>query len=211
MPSEFKLDSMTKTCRCVIDMPFYKADKTRQKDFDLDEITDELKKNLFVYALIVHDKDTDKEGVLKKKHVHLVFECPKRHRLSYYLNRLTEMFNVGRDLISIQVSNSFDGDIQYLIHKHNEDKYQYKVTDIITNMSKEELDERLRVDIHKEITSVYLLDVVKNCRTKTDIQLKLGLGIYNLYYKCIDDFIKDGWLGYNLREHTEGEIDRIFG
>ena len=210
MPNEYKLDSMTKTCRCIIEVPFYKADKTKYKDFDLDLITDELKSQLFTYALIVHDKDTDKDGVLKKKHIHLVFECPKRHRLSYYLNRLTEIFNVDKDLISVQVSNSFSGDIQYLIHKNNSDKFQYNVNEIVTNLSKASLDDHLVVDIHKEVTASYVFDIVKSCRKKTDIILKLGIGTYNLYYKIIDDFVKDGWLGYNINNHTEGELDRIW-
>lgn len=197
-----KLDSMTKTCRCVINFPLKRK---------IEDICDDLSAYQYVYALIVHDKDVDNQGVLKTKHIHLVFECPKRHRVSFYIARLSEYFGCERNQVSVQVSNSFDGDIQYLIHKNNAHKYQYPVNAIKSNMSKEELDERLVRDIHKEVTALYILSIVKTCRTKTDISLKLGIGIYNLYYKIVDDYIRDGWLGYDLRVHTEEEKDRVFG
>lgn len=189
-----KLDTMTKTCRCVINFPIKRK---------LDDICDDLSANQYVYALIVHDKDIDNNGVLKTKHIHLVFECPKRHRLSFYIARLSEYFNVERNQVSVQVSNSFEGDIQYLVHKNNANKYQYDVKDIKTNMSCDELQDRLMRDIHKEITARYVFEVVKSCRTKTNIIEKLGLGIYNLYYKAIGDMINDGWLGYDLNVHNE--------
>lgn len=197
-----KLDTMTKTCRCVINFPFRRS---------MLDAFDDLSANNYQWVAIVHDKDVDREGVLKTKHLHLVFECPKRHRISFYINRLIDYFGVVANQVSVQVSNSFSGDIQYLIHKNNADKHQYSVDELYTNLSQQTLKEHLIADIHKEITAFYVLDVVKNCRTKTDVISKLGLGVYNLYFKAIESFINDGWLGYDLRNHTEGELDRIFG
>lgn len=200
--SEFKLDSMTKTCRCVVNFPFKDG---KPNDIFLSRIKkglDELSSNCYQYASIIHDKDIDNDGVLKIKHLHLVFECPKRHRLSFYLNRLSEYFDIPKELISIQVSNSFDGDIQYLIHKNNVDKYQYDVKDIMSNMGRD-LDIRLMTEIHKEITAEYIFDIVKNSKTKTNIILKLGLGNYHLFAKVVDDFCRDGWLAYDLNNCRE--------
>lgn len=197
-----KLDSMTKTCRCVINFPFKR---------NLLDALDDLSANQYQYACIIHDKDVDRSGVLKTKHLHLVFECPKRHRLSFYINRLTEYFGVEPNQVSIQVSNSYAGDIQYLIHKNNNDKFQYPVSAIKSSYSLDRLNEYLTVELHQEITAYYVLETVKSCRTKSQVIMRLGLGVYNLYQRAINDFINDGMLGFDLRVHSEGELDRIFG
>lgn len=203
----FKLDSMSKRVRAVIDTN--KDDNGNDIGFALTmkDIYDELCKDGYLFAYIFHDKDIDNNGVLKRRHLHLVFECPTRRRLSYYIRHLSSMFGVESSQVQVEVSNNFDWDIQYLLHKNNADKYQYDLCDIVTNMPYNELQERLTTVVHKEITAKGIFDIVKSCRTKSSVIFKLGIGNANIYKNIIDTYCRDGWLGFDLK--SEGEQDFI--
>lgn len=203
--SNFKLDSMSKRIRAVIDTN--KDEEGHDLGFgnDIRDIYDEMCKDGLLFAFIFHDKDIDKDGVLKRRHLHLVFECPTRRRVSYYIKHLALMFGVERSQVQVEVSNNLDWDIQYLIHKNNAYKYRYDFKDIVTNMPLNELQERMSTVVHQEITAKGILDVVKSCRTKTSVILKLGIGNANIYKSIIDSYCRDGWLGYDLKDDSQKE------
>ena len=194
----FKLDNMSKRIRCVVDTNKDADGNDVGFGFPLEKIYDELCKDGYLFAYIMHDKDCDNNGVLKRKHLHLVLECPTRRRVSYYIKHLAIMFGVERSQVQVEVSNNFDWDIQYLIHKNNVEKHPYDPSEIVTNMSSNELDERLMTVVHKEITAKYIFDTVKSCKTKSMVIFRLGLGNANIYKSIIDTFVRDGWLGYDL-------------
>lgn len=197
--NNFKLDSMSKRIRCVIDTN--KSDNGDDLGFgyDMQDIYDELCKDGYLFAYIFHDKDVDKDGVLKRRHLHLVLECPTRRRVSYYIKHLALMFGVERSQVQVEVSNNFDWDIQYLVHKNNADKHQYDERDIVSNIPLSELQERLLTVVHKEVTAKIIFDIVKSCKTRTMVIFALGLGNSNIYKAIIDAYIRDGWLGYDLK------------
>ena len=195
--NNFKLDSMSKRIRCVIDTNKDEKGNDLGFGYDIKDIYDELCKDGYLFAYIFHDKDQDKDGVLKRRHLHLVLECPTRRRVSYYIKHFSEMFGVERSQVQVQVSNNFDWDIQYLLHKNNPEKTSYDIGDITTNMPLHELQERLFTVVHNTITNKGILDVVRSCRTKSMVILKLGETAQFKNY-AIDAFIKDGWLGYDL-------------
>lgn len=197
--TNFKLDSMTKRVRCVIDTNKDSQGNDLGFGYTLKHIYDELCKDGYLFAFILHDKDFDDNGVLKRKHLHLVLECPTRRRVSYYIKHLALMFGVDRSQVSVEVSNNFDWDIQYLIHKNNSDKTLYDVTEIKTNMPISELEERMLTVVHKEITTKFIFDTVKACKTKSMVIFRLGLGNANIYKSIIDTFVRDGWLGFDLK------------
>ena len=194
----FKLDSMSKRIRCVIDTNKDKDGNDLGFGYAMEDIYDELCKDGYMFAYIFHDKDTDKDGCLKRRHLHLVLECPTRRRVSYYIKHLAIMFGVERTQVQVEVSNNYDWDIQYLLHKNNPDKYQYCFDDIKTNMPLSELQERLLTVVHKEVTAKVIFDIVKSCKTRSMVVFKLGLGNANIYKAIVDTFIRDGWLGYDL-------------
>lgn len=204
----FKLDTMSKRIRCVIDTNKDDAGNDLGFGFKLSNIYDELCKDGYLFAYIMHNKDYDEKGVLKRPHLHLVLECPTRRRVSYYLKHLSIMFGVQRTQVQVEVSNNFDWDIQYLIHKNNPEKYQYDVNEIVTNMSQSELDERLLTVVHKEITAKGIFEIVRSCKTKTMVVFRLGLGNASIYRPIIDTFIHDGWLGYDLKDEQAQEFVR---
>lgn len=147
----------------------------------------------FDYFLILHDKDIDKNGVLKHKHYHLVISAMNKHRYSWYLNRVTEIFNCSPNAVQISSCDSLVGSVQYLIHKNNADKYQYDRYDIMTNVLSSHLEEMINEDISSEgLTFSKLQEIYDECNgNKLDIMKKIGLSTYNTFYRVITDFIRE--------------------
>lgn len=79
------------------------------------------------WAYILHDKDVDENGVLKKPHFHWVGRATPRC-LSVVSNFL------GLPENDIEVVKNFDNMVMYLIHLNDIDKFQYSPDDVETNL-----------------------------------------------------------------------------
>ena len=108
---------------------------------------------------ILHDKDVEENGELKKPHYHVYLEFTKQ------MNPITiaNMFNISDKLI-IRVSN-WCAFVSYFVHAFDSDKYQYNISDAFTH----------NVDIQQCIDSCN----VTNCFTDTDV-------VSNMINKIID-------------------------
>lgn len=82
----------------------------------------------YKYAGILHDKDVDETGEIKKEHYHFVvlFNNAKDSK--------TLANEIGVEEHRIQFINSKKYSIRYLIHFDQPEKYQYKFEDIETNI-----------------------------------------------------------------------------
>lgn len=139
------------------------------------------------YAFILHHKDTLDNGELKTPHIHLVCNLlDKRLRLSTTLNNLANTLKVPNLAISIDKYQSFEGSIQYLVHKNNDDKYQYSIKDIISNINDSELDVYLN-SVNDNISLETLIAIVKRSQRITDVMRDIGLGNYRVYRNVIWD------------------------
>lgn len=89
------------------------------------------------YAYILHDKDCDEDGVIKKAHYHVVLR----------FNNQTWSSAVAKDLgiaeNYLEEPRSFDNALMYLIHFNDSDKYQYNIDEV-----KGTLKKRLREKIN---------------------------------------------------------------
>lgn len=85
------------------------------------------------YWCILHNKDIDINGELKKEHYHIVLslEFKNKSHTCYEKSDIAKLF--GRNLESIEKVNNPTGIIRYLIHCDNNDKYQYDLEEVITN------------------------------------------------------------------------------
>lgn len=92
------------------------------------------------FAYIFHDKDTSADGPVPE-HWHIVFKFSGHARF----NSLKEVFPYGM----IQTAKSLNASIQYLIHKNAPEKFQYQVSEIITNFSESKLEELLTEKDHR--------------------------------------------------------------
>lgn len=195
------LDTQTCYISCVIDYPF---------NASLNVIADKLRANGYVFAFIRHDKDhkmnsNGEMGDLKLPHVHLVLRSPKRHRICYWLNRLSEIFEkynscgqLSTDGICIQVTESFSHDIQYLIHKNNPDKYQYLPDEIYTNLTLNDLVATLKSEDCRTLTIDRLIDIICHSHDLTEVMRRVGLSYYNQFYRVIRDLLNMNLLGSQL-------------
>lgn len=164
------------------------------KDFDFDKVhsvleslTNWCESNTKMYAFILHDKDTLENGSLKTPHIHLVaLLISSRWRLSTTLNNISSATGVNELAISIDKVSDFNGSIQYLVHKNNNDKYKYDVIDIKTNLPSGELDVYLNSD-NGGVSIESLVAIVKRHRNLIDIIRDVGLLNYRIYRNVILD------------------------
>lgn len=185
------LNKLTTKVRCVVARPFIAK---------LEEVSERLNDYGYEYAMIEHDKDVDAKGELKKPHIHLVLIAKKRHRLSYYINFLQMIFKkTTTNAIEVQPSDSIEFDMQYLTHQNDALKYPYDRKNVITNLSSQSFNAIMDMEIKKVLTANEILDIVQNCKSRTDVIIKLGRGTYTNCKSLVDAFINDAHLGENLK------------
>lgn len=112
----------------------------------------ERRKGLLRWALIKHDKDTDKEGELVAPHYHVVLQFRKRVTVDLVAKRFKDkpqqfeiMTKRGQG-----AKNSAENAFAYLLHRttNSREKYQYDVNEVVANFDfskfMQEQEERLR-------------------------------------------------------------------
>lgn len=92
----------------------------------------------FNHAIILHDKDTDKEGRAIKPHWHVVV----RHKNAIWATALAKQLGITANYIQ-QVRN-MENMLEYLIHHNEPDKHQYSI---------DEVKGPLRMELKKSIAS----------------------------------------------------------
>lgn len=97
------------------------------ESYDCELLLSVIRSKFIDWAYILHDKDTDENGVLKKPHFHWVGRATPRC-LSVVSNFL------GLPENDIEVVKNFDNMVMYLIHLNDIDKYQYSPDDVETNL-----------------------------------------------------------------------------
>lgn len=97
------------------------------ESYDCEHLLSVIRSKFIDWAYILHDKDTDENGVLKKPHIHWVCRATPRC-LSVVSNFL------GLPENDIEVVKNFDNMVMYLIHLNDIDKFQYSPDDVETNL-----------------------------------------------------------------------------
>ena len=107
-------------------------EKFRSKSFNLilyeDDPTQRLAlskiKRSYDYAMILHNMDTDENGVLKKEHYHVVLQFKNAKWNTALASELGIKENYIEEPISLKKS------LLYLIHYYEEDKYHYDLKEV---------------------------------------------------------------------------------
>lgn len=118
------------------------------------------------WCYILHDKDTDEKGELKKPHVHLMGTKSKSVRYSTVCNAL------GVPLSAMTMPNdkkgmrqTMRGSVRYCLHLDHPDKYQYPFEELVSNLSQDMLDKYLERGNEKENRESNALDeMIEYCR-----------------------------------------------
>lgn len=85
---------------------------------------DYIKRNYQNYIYILHNRDVKEDNTLKKEHYHVLLYFPNQKSLSSLKKQLS--LN-DSDFYEIK---SFNGQLRYLIHYDDDDKFQYSPSDV---------------------------------------------------------------------------------
>lgn len=97
------------------------------ESYDCETLLSTIRSKFIDWAYILHDKDVNENGELKKPHIHWVGRATPRC-LSVVSNFL------GLPENDIEVVKNFDNMVMYLIHLNDIDKFQYSPDDVETNL-----------------------------------------------------------------------------
>lgn len=84
----------------------------------------EIIKRKYNHAYILHDKDYDENGELKKPHYHVVITFPNAR---YQLSIASEL---QIDANYLEKTSSLESSLLYLIHYNESDKYPYDINEV---------------------------------------------------------------------------------
>ena len=82
------------------------------------------------YAIILHDKDTDDDGIIKKSHYHVII----RTQNATWNTSLAKEFGITSNYI--QRVRNMELALEYLIHYNEENKFQYPIDDVKGSLKK---------------------------------------------------------------------------
>lgn len=143
--------------------------------------------NSYQYAFILHDKDIDDNGNLKKEHYHLVMLFQKK----VSINVIAKLCNVNVNLV--QVKDSFIKSVRYLTHLDHPNKHFYEVDLIESNF-----DYLKFFDENILLLDSDIIDNIINYIYSYDVNLKQllsyvlsnnYLSVYRKYYNIIKDVL----------------------
>lgn len=145
-------------------------------ELHLNLLNDLIKK--YNYAYILHDKDKEDDGTLKKEHIHLLIFFKNARWGSAILKEI----NIDNPNL-IEFREDKAKAIQYLIHSNNLDKFQYNYEDIKSDINIDIYFNKYKDDETKDIAIIY--DFIYNY---------VGYLYYNtLYYYCVSNNL---WASY---------------
>ncbi len=168
-------------------------------------------KEKYNYALILHDKDEDENGNLKKPHYHVILKFENGR----WSSALAESLKIGENYL--EPCKKIKSALLYLIHFNDYDKYLYSVDDVkgplkkelVKILSKEGKDEDTRIcEIYKWINSqpkpLSVWSLSKFCYENGywDVYRRSS----SIFFRCIDEYnyCKDNF--YPRRYYRQDDI-----
>lgn len=161
---------------------------------------------------ILHDKDTDLDGNIKKSHYHFLLEFDNPKLYSTVCNKLGFSFKKDKDGKGLppygEPCKRFKDCARYLVHKGTDDKYQYSVDELFG-------DDLLLGKVRQLLSSPdentqmrLLLDIYDNYEGILTFRVALNLALkYNLY----STFRRGGaLLGKVIEEYQHDEYSKRY-
>lgn len=169
------------------------------------EAFDLLKKRSFEFlrngklALIIHDKDKEKDGTPKTPHIHVMFESLEGHSKQTWIGLFADALNVKREAVGVRALGSIRGALRYLVHVDFPDRYQYPREEAFC--SEPELFDLALAPLSKEPS----YDELMACNSRKEIYEMVGLTKFAKASKARDELMLE------LRKHEflEAEFDAL--
>lgn len=119
------------------------------------------------YALIVHDKDSDKDGNTIKPHVHVMLELDKQRSVNKIAKALDDSSERLESMIKKYKRHGIENGYAYLIHQTQgaEKKYQYSPEEVKANFDYpkyiKKLQQKVRV-VNKKSNKEFIEEIFNN-------------------------------------------------
>lgn len=148
----------------------------------------EIIKQSFQYVYVLHDRDLNADGDLKKPHWHVLI---KGFNSPVWSSSICEQLGIVENCVE-KVRN-FQSALRYLIHKDDTDKAQYSVDDIHGNL-KAELEKAVGEGMTEEKAIGIIFDFLENSDEHISyrdmFKFVLDNGLYG-YYRQSYGVLKD--------------------
>lgn len=166
-------------------------DTKNNKVVDFEILTDYIG-SLGKYYSIIHNKDYDEKGELKRIHYHIVLNAYDKVRKTTLINKISKALEISPETITIEPIIDLNASIRYLLHlDEGEDKHLYLPFEIKTN---DKYGLNLSINyMPNTLTPDSLLAIVYTAKAnKFQILKAIGMEQYIKYEKvirvCIDEF-----------------------
>lgn len=144
----------------------------------------------FIYYACLHNKDLDKNGELKRAHLHIVIVSMKRLRVKQLLNYFIDLCGTNHENIQIDEIVSLVASVQYLLHINDCNKYQYPRCELLTNRESDADAILIENPSTNELTTAILIDFIFNQElSRFELISAIGIGKYQHYRHTINDLL----------------------
>lgn len=170
-----------------------KLDTINNKEITDIDLLKYLKENQAIsyYACILHDKDVDDEGVLKRKHYHLVIKLDTVRSGKSIAKDIAKSLMINDFCISYSVCRSLVKSVQYLVHQNDIDKFQYSEFDIYSNDINETMNIIINNESMEDLDIDILIDLIRCSSKLSQVYRTLGLSKSRQYRSLITDLWKE--------------------
>jgi hypothetical protein len=117
----------------------------------------------YEYALILHDKDLDKDGNVKKPHYHVVLSLKN----AQWCTAIAKELGITPNYIQ-QIRNE-ESALEYLIHFNDDSKHQYTVDDVKGSMQRKLVQYINKSDVSEGDKVGLMIEYIQSFGTKISI------------------------------------------
>lgn len=135
-------------------------------------------KYMYDYAIILHDKDWDENGEIKKAHYHAVIQTKN----AIWNTALS--LKIGIELNLIQNCRNLDLALNYLIHFNDDSKFQYDIANVDGPLKQKLEKQILNNDVSEDDKILIFIDYLNNTNDyslKSMIQFACNNGYYDVF------------------------------
>lgn len=136
------------------------------------------------FSYILHDKDTTENGENKGLHAHLYVEALKGMSKASWLEKLSTIFGIETNAVSVEIAVSPSKCIKYLLHRlescREDGKFQYDEKEIVTN--NEELFKEYLTTLEYTPLNQITLNTMKAIKSKEELFELVGFQNFKKAY-----------------------------
>lgn len=146
-----------------------------------------IKNNYENYAFIVHDKDLNNNGELKKSHTHIVLEFNNAR----WSSSLAEELGITPNYL--QNCKNFEKALDYLIHFNDDTKYQYDISEVKGNLKKQLIKQMNSFNKDENEIVKEIIEMINNSDlidVSTFVKIMCDWGYYSYFRRSLGLFLR---------------------